>query len=471
MYIQNMTDYPDWVMKYKKKGTLVQRKRDDLYYMYRVHSIWNKEKKRAQLITDEFLGKITPDGFTEPRAKRIMRRLDQVAVKEYGASFLMHHLSPDLIEGLKNNFPEWREIFVFACMRLLHNSPLKNVEFLYATSYLSELVKDAHVSPDSLGEMLRRIGMDRNAMISFMKSMMKDDRYLAVDLTHVLSMSEGIISATLGHNSMDQYLPQVQVLFLYSLDHERPSYFRMLPGSVNSVASLKMTMRETKISNIVLVADSGFYSAGNIRDLDDLGISYIMPLKRNSRIIRYDHGRERHFMFQDHPIFYWKYSSGKHPIITFRNDFLRAEEENDFLRRNSNVKESAFAKARERMGTITVITSLRVSGEIVYDMLKSRTEIEQSYDTFKNTIHADRSYMRDDHQLQGWMFINFIALMMHYRIYAMLKSKDMQRKYSPGDVLVHLERVNRLKIGDEWKTSEIPKKSRIIIDGLDIPIM
>ncbi|WMT44424.1 MAG: hypothetical protein RE469_09505 [Cuniculiplasma divulgatum] len=45
--------------------------------------------------------------------------------------------------------------------------------------------------------------------------------------------------------------------------------------------------------------------------------------------------------------------------------------------------------------------------------------------------------------------INFIALMMHYRIYAMLKSKGMQRKYSPGDVLVHLERVNRLKIGDE----------------------
>ena len=41
------------------------------------------------------------------------------------------------------------------------------------------------------------------------------------------------------------------------------------------------------------------------------------------------------------------------------------------------------------------------------------------------------------------MFINFIAVMMHYRIHSMLKSKDMQRKYSPGDVLVYLERVNR----------------------------
>ncbi len=79
--------------------------------------------------------------------------------------------------------------------------------------------------------------------------------------------------------------------------------------------------------------------------------------------------------------------------------------------------------------------------------------------------------MRADHQLQGCMFINFIALMMHYRIYAMLKSKGMQRKHSPGDVLVHLERVNRLKVGDEWQISEIPKKSRIIIDGLVIPIM
>ncbi len=71
-------------------------------------------------------------------------------------------------------------------MRFLHSSPLKNVEFLYATSYLFELAKDAHVLPDSLGDMIRRIGMDRNAMISFMKFMMKDDRYLAVDLTHAL---------------------------------------------------------------------------------------------------------------------------------------------------------------------------------------------------------------------------------------------------------------------------------------------
>lgn len=45
-------------------------------------------------------------------------------------------------------------------------------------------------------------------------------------------------------------------------------------------------MLGSNISNIVIGADSGFYSAENIIDLDDLCISYIIPLKKNSMIIR-----------------------------------------------------------------------------------------------------------------------------------------------------------------------------------------
>ena len=79
--------------------------------------------------------------------------------------------------------------------------------------------------------------------------------------------------------------------------------------------------------------------------------------------------------------------------------------------------------------------------------------------------------MRDDFQPQGWMFINFIALILHYRIYTLLKSHEMLRKYSSMDLLEHLERKSKLKIGDEWKISEIPRKSRTLIEGLEIPIM
>ena len=83
-----------------------------------------------------------------------------------------------------------------------------------------------------------------------------------------------------------------------------------------------------------------------------------------------------------------------------RDVFLKAEEK-DYLGRHENGSNKAFGRLRDRMGTISVMTDLRVSGEIVYGMLESRTDIEQSYDTFRNTIHADRTYMRDDFHLQG----------------------------------------------------------------------
>jgi hypothetical protein len=87
-------------------------------------------------------------------------------------------------------------------------------------------------------------------------------------------------------------------------------------------------------------------------------------------------------------------------MFTFRNDFLKAEEEKNYLGRHENRSNMIFRRLRDRMGTTSVVTELKVSGEIVYGMLKSQTDIERSYDTFKNTIHADRTYMRDDHQLQ-----------------------------------------------------------------------
>jgi hypothetical protein len=86
-------------------------------------------------------------------------------LKEYGASFLLQHISQDIFKELKTNFREWKETFVFSVTRFYQCAPIKSVSFLYPTSCLSETVKYAHVSPDSLGDMLLRIGMDRQSML------------------------------------------------------------------------------------------------------------------------------------------------------------------------------------------------------------------------------------------------------------------------------------------------------------------
>jgi len=55
--------------------------------------------------------------------------------------------------------------------------------------------------------------------------------------------------------------------------------------------------------------------------------------------------------------------------------------------------------------------------------------------------------MRDDYQLQCWIFVNFIALILRYRVYSVLRRKDLLSRYSPEDVIKHLERISMIKSG------------------------
>ncbi len=103
-----------------------------------------------------------------------------------------------------------------------------------------------------------------------------------------------------------------------------------------------------------------------------------------------------------------------------------------------------------------------------FELLRSRVEIEATYDTFKNVLNADRSYMRDDSAMEGWMFVNFICLLLCYKVYGLLVSKDALSKCSLRDVILHLSSVFNVKIGDNWRISEVPKKTRLLIEKLGI---
>lgn len=46
--------------------------------------------------------------------------------------------------------------------------------------------------------------------------------------------------------------------------------------------------------------------------------------------------------------------------------------------------------------------------------------------------------------------------------------KDLLGKYSPKDVILHMARVQKLRIGINWRLAEIPKKSRILIEKLEL---
>ena len=83
--------YPDWVQKYRAKGTTVKKKGDS-YYLYKRTSRRVKGKKYPQPV-DTYIGVITPDGVVKSNKKKVS--LTDAQVWEYGFSKAVWELCPD----------------------------------------------------------------------------------------------------------------------------------------------------------------------------------------------------------------------------------------------------------------------------------------------------------------------------------------------------------------------------------------
>ena len=77
-----MADYPDWVLRHKKKGTYINIQ-NGKYYLYAAHSERVPGTGKVRRVSDGYLGRITEgDGLIPPRRKLGM----PVRVFEYGLS-------------------------------------------------------------------------------------------------------------------------------------------------------------------------------------------------------------------------------------------------------------------------------------------------------------------------------------------------------------------------------------------------
>ncbi len=96
--------YPEWVQKYRTRGTTVKKK-GDAYYLYRRTSKRVPGKKYPQPV-DTYIGIITPEGLIESNKKKIT--MTDIEVWEYGFTKAIMDLCP---EGWKKPLgDDWEDV-------------------------------------------------------------------------------------------------------------------------------------------------------------------------------------------------------------------------------------------------------------------------------------------------------------------------------------------------------------------------
>lgn len=92
-------------------------------------------------------------------------------------------------------------------------------------------------------------------------------------------------------------------------------------------------------------------------------------------------------------------------------------------------------------------------------MKHTNKEIEVMFDSYKNFLDADKTYMQDRHVMEGWLMANFIAMIAYYKLFARLKDTCLLNKYSPKDIIELSKSIYQMKIREEWHRSEITLKT------------
>ncbi|KXA92981.1 hypothetical protein AKJ66_03050 [candidate division MSBL1 archaeon SCGC-AAA259E22] len=468
-----MPDLPDWVLKHKKKGVEIQERGEGNYYAYKITSKWDPEKGRPQKITEEYLGKVVKGkGIVPPKHKR-KRKVE--AVLETGNVQLLEHVFEPLEEGLKEEFPDsFQTILSMAALKLCYSSPLKNMKMHHETSWSHRVWSQASLSRNTLTERLREWGRNHGGRLRTYRSLLDDGDNIAIDLSQVFSESENIDWLEAGHNVLKEHRKQLQLLLIYNLSQHVPAFLKLLPGSIRDVSSLENAVREAGLEDVLLVFDKSFWSGDNLGELEGRDLGYLAAVRRNAKMLETEPetAYEDYFSWRGRYIWYRSYSVERGMVHHFLDKKLRAEEENSLLQRIEDGKEDpeTLEKKRNRLGTLALLTNRDFDSEEAYKLYKQRDEIEKAFDGLTNTLEADKSYMQDREAIQGYMFVQFAALYVYSRILGILREKDLISKYSVRDVLTYLSKVYRVTVDGNLTSSEVPKKTRDMIEKLDLPI-
>ena len=482
--METKKSHPQWALACKRKGTEL-RLLNGKYYLYEVTSKWNPEKKRSVKITGKLLGKITEnEGFIESDKARLRRqqvRFEGIQVKEYGITAAIEHLFTDSVSALKEFFPNsWQRLVALTYSRLVYQSPLKNMSFHYCNSYLSEQYPDIDMSGKSLSYFFREFGEDRNRIIQFCRSFKVSEDCILFDGTDIFSRSEQMELPKFSKSKFGTYDDMINLMCIFSVKQQTPVYYRLLPGNIKDVSAFKMCLQESGVKDATVIIDKGFASMSNIEALENEELKFIIPLPRNSSFIDYEKvksGDKRLLdgYFQYEGRYIWHYTTvvdEKKSVTVFIDEDLKNREEKDYLNRiESKVADYTIEKfydKRHTFGTIAVIKNTGKTAGETYVEYKTRGQVETMIDTLKNIVEADRTYMQNQSALEGWMFVNMIALKWYYDILNLLKKHELNKKYSPADFLLFLAEIKKVKINGTWQNAEMTRKTQELMQKLKI---
>lgn len=358
-----------------------------------------------------------------------------------------------------------------------------------------------------------------------------EKEYLAYDTTSISSYSKSLKQVRYGINKDHDPLPQINLALLFGEQSRLPFYYRKLPGNIPDVKTVKNLIADLdflKYGNVKLVMDRGFYSEENINALYQNHIKFLIAAKISLKMIKKELNQVRDTIktrakynsryelnyhtamvswdyHQDRPYkgdtiqgsrrmyihIYFNEAKAAEDKISF-NKMLDALEEELLLGKRNPEHEKQYAKyydinttpvrgiqltpkqeaideAEKNYGYFALMSNSIKDPFDALDIYRSKDLIEKAFGNLKERLNMRTTTVSSDSNLEGKLFVQFIALIYLSYVKKMMNDKNLFKNHTMQEVLDDLDMIECFEQqGRSLRVGEVTNKQKALYADLDI---
>lgn len=502
---------------------IVKYKRKDTTYVYHITRIYRNEKGRPTNDRvsigkiDEKTGMLIPNRNYGELYESSENRPEVESIRSFGVTFAVDGLLNQLglIELMKRKFARHAaDIIALAEYMLCEGNVMAYYEDWHDEVYPHGNVR---LSSADISRVFQSI--DYNSRMEFFRTWIyarDPSEYIAYDVTSVSSYAKGIEALEWGYNRDKESLPQLNFAMYYGQQSMLPLYYCVYPGSVPDKTHLEYMLRDNELigcKGTKFVLDRGFFTADNLRIMNDAGTRFIISVPNSSlfakdlidryrsqivsrsecrlgknlpyakAVIREDFGMrvKVHIYYNpskaagEEEILFEELERCERALSEMSEPPARSLHYDRYFKIN-RTKDGGLGFIRDndkinaiisRLGFFIIVeTDFKASSLEILMTYRQRDVVEKSFDDLKNELDMKRLHCHSDETAEGKMFVAFFALILRSTMQNKLRAYMDETGLTFSSVLKELRKMKYVRIRDGKRLlSPITKKQRDILSA------
>jgi transposase len=453
---------------------------------------------------------------------------------QHGATYLLEKIADrtGVLNDLKVCFPETYRMILSLVFFLI----IESGKALYLARHFTESHSHPYgdlITSPNISKLLSSINEDSKLKFFKLQANRRlENEYLAYDLSSISSYSEQIKEVKHGYNKDGSCLPQVNLALVIGENSLLPVYYRVLPGNISDVKTVKKLIIDSKflsIENLKFVMDRGFYDLENIKKLLANNISFVVGGRKNVSFIELSMneaiaaGNDHRNFIENFNLYGYTFEKSVPVKLKIKNNSMVAknfklhihiicDEEKATLEKinfNKNLHDAVDAVSKNSasvqqkklfdqycytkynntektyeieynnekiysktcpMGYFCLISDCYSDLNDIVKIYRHKDAVEKAFHSFKSVLSKKRTtQVHSIQRFEGLTFLRFVSLILTSSIHQVMSKNNLFKKYTMHEMLSDLDIIYKYVYqGIDIHYSEITKKQYALYKNFGI---